>query len=132
VSADSGPETAGRHRIFVYGTLKRGGENHDRLQGRPLGPARTAPGYRLYLLDEYPGLVLDPADQAGIRGEVWVVDDPALQALDAFEGVHEGLYERVPVSLLPPYDRLPVWTYLYRRSLKGRTLLGDEWPVPPT
>jgi len=35
-------------RIFVYGTLKRGGRNHHFMAGQQfVGEARTAPGYTL-------------------------------------------------------------------------------------
>ena len=42
-------------RVFVYGTLKRGGSNHSFLAGqRYLGPARTPPGFTLHSLGDYP------------------------------------------------------------------------------
>ena len=69
-----------------------------------LGPARTAPGFTLYSLGEYPGLVVDGPDREGVVGELWAVDAGCLARLDAFEGVSEGLYAREPARLaaLPP------------------------------
>ena len=117
-------------RIFVYGTLKRGGSNHALLAGQQfLGAACTAPGYILYLLGDYPGMVRAANDQAGVTGEVWLVDDACLQQLDELEGVAEGLYERVPIKPAPPFDDQPVETYLYLGSLAGHAALGAEFRI---
>src|SRR6185369_8713827 len=41
-------------RLFVYGSLKRGGRHHDELEGATfVGEASTLPGYRLEVLGEY-------------------------------------------------------------------------------
>ncbi|MDI1319207.1 MAG: gamma-glutamylcyclotransferase, partial [bacterium] len=74
--------------VFVYGTLKRGGSNHAFLaRQRFLGEARTAPGFTLYSLGDYPGMVRAPGDTAGVTGELWVVDDTCLAELDQLEGL---------------------------------------------
>ncbi|MCR6656153.1 MAG: gamma-glutamylcyclotransferase [Opitutus sp.] len=120
--------SAGPQLIFVYGTLKRGCSNHAQLADQTyLGEARTAPGYRMYQLSGYPGLVPDPTATESVHGEIWSVTDAALQQLDAFEGVPEGLYRREPVRLLPPFDAQPVHTYIYAGSILGRTPLGPVW-----
>ena len=114
--------------IFVYGTLKRGGRNHHFMAGQQfLGEARTAPGYALFSLGEYPGMVRSPVDREGVAGEVWAVDDRCLKQLDQLEGVDEGLYERVPLTLAPSFAGQPVETYLYLRSIEGRPALGPVW-----
>ncbi len=116
-------------KVFVYGTLKRGGGNHALLARQQfLGPARTPPGYTLYSLGEYPGMVRSPDNMTGVIGELWAVDSACLQQLDEREGVAEGLYERVSLRLAPPFADQPVETYLYLRSLKGRRPLGTTWP----
>jgi gamma-glutamylcyclotransferase (GGCT)/AIG2-like uncharacterized protein YtfP len=115
-------------RIFVYGTLKRGGGNHAYLAGQQfLGTARTAPGFTLYSLGDYPAMVRAPDDTAGVSGELWAVDAGCLQRLDELEGVAERLYERVPIPLEPPFADQPVETYLYLRSLAGRPEIGSDW-----
>lgn len=113
-------------RIFVYGTLKKGCKNHPHLADQTyVGDARTAPGYRLHDLGDYPGMV---AGGDSVTGEVWSVDAASLARLDAFEGVDEGLYRREPVKLLPPFDRETVWTYLYARDPAGRpAIAADTW-----
>ena len=116
--------------IFVYGTLKRGGSNHHYLAGQQfLGKARTPPGYRLYELRGYPGMIEKPDDQDGVTGEVWSIDEKCLAQLDLLEGLVEGLYRRVPLALPAPFARQAVETYVYARSVAGCPELGATWPV---
>ena len=113
--------------IFVYGTLKRTCANHHFLSGQTfLGEARTAPGFRLYALDGFPGMVAKSDDREGVAGEVWSVDAAALVRLDALEGLAEGMYRRERVPLLPPFADRGVEGYLYARSIKGRREVGSE------
>jgi gamma-glutamylaminecyclotransferase len=117
-------------RVFVYGTLKRGGANHAFMAGQTcLGAARTPAGFTLYGLGGYPGMVRDTKDRDGVTGELWLVDADGLARLDELEGVGEGLYERVTLSLAPPHDDEPVQAYLYRRSVAARPRVGSSWPV---
>jgi gamma-glutamylaminecyclotransferase len=114
--------------VFVYGTLKRGSSNHSFLDGQEfLGEARTAPGYTLFNLDGYPGMVRQDGDPEGVRGEVWSVDDPCLEGLDGLEGTSEGLYRRELVPLVAPFAGRRVEAYLYLRDLRGRPRVGAEW-----
>ena len=119
--------------LFVYGTLKRGGSNHAFLAGqRYLGIARTQPGFTLFSLGAYPGLVPSPEDRAGVTGELWSIDDACLVRLDELEGTAEGLYRRAAITLAepPPVTAdTPVETYFYLRSLVGHPALGSVWPV---
>lgn len=114
--------------IFVYGTLKRGGLNHHFLSGQKfVGEANTVPGFRLYDLGGYPGMVTRPDDTEGITGEVWEVDADALVQLDALEGLAEGLYRRERVPLLPPFADRSVEAYLYPHAITGRREIGSVW-----
>jgi gamma-glutamylaminecyclotransferase len=114
--------------LFVYGTLKRGCSNHAILAGQEfVGPARTQPGYRLFDLGGYPGIVAMPDDREGVNGEIWSVDAEALARLDAFEGVHEGLYRREPLPLLPPFAARPVDAYVSALGVTGRREVGSTW-----
>lgn len=117
-------------RLFVYGTLKRGGENHLHLAGqRFLGEAATGPGFTLYGLKGFPGMVRATDAAEGVTGEVWEVDADCLRTIDILEGTVEKLYERVPIILLAPFADLPAQTYLYLRSLEGRPSVGPTWAV---
>jgi gamma-glutamylcyclotransferase (GGCT)/AIG2-like uncharacterized protein YtfP len=114
--------------LFVYGTLKRGCSNHGQLSGGALvGTARTPPGYRLYDLGGYPALAAHPHDAEGVAGEVWSVAPDLLARLDAFEGVHEGLYRRELLPLLPPFADREVFAYLPAQGVAGRSEIGGTW-----
>jgi gamma-glutamylcyclotransferase (GGCT)/AIG2-like uncharacterized protein YtfP len=113
--------------VFLYGTLKRGGVSHHFLAGqRWVAEARTEPAFRLYQLEGYPGMVAAPAGLS-IEGEVWEVDDPCLDRLDAWEGTDIGLYARKPIRLLPPHDTVRAEAYLYLKSVEGRPDLGTKF-----
>ena len=113
--------------LFVYGTLKRGCSNHAQLAGqRFVGEARTVPAYRLFDAGGYPGLVSSmPGDH--VTGEVWEVDADALQRLDVFEGLAEGLYRRERVQLEGPFADRAVEAYVFPHSTIGRKLLPPTW-----
>ena len=114
--------------LFVYGTLKRRGSNHGQLAGQKfLGEAHTTPGYTLYALGDYPGLVVEADDRHGVKGELWAVDEDALARLDEFEGVPEGLYRRETVPLIPPHARIDAEAFIYARSIDGCPRIGDCW-----
>ncbi len=78
--------------LFVYGSLRRGGENHSFLaEARFLGEAWTEPGHRLLDLGRYPGMVV--AGEEKVLGELFEVDAETLEGLDRFEG-HPSHYQR--------------------------------------
>jgi gamma-glutamylcyclotransferase (GGCT)/AIG2-like uncharacterized protein YtfP len=113
--------------VFVYGTLKRGCSNHHYLAGQEfIGGAATVPGYALYDLGGYPGMVA-LAGSPGVTGEVWSVDGGCLASLDELEGLAEGLYVRQAVPLVAPFATRRIEAYLYLRGVEGRTRLGDTW-----
>jgi len=108
VSASRKDTGADAHRVFVYGTLKRGFYNHRLLEksaARFEGDAFTKRPMRL-VLGEYgvPYLMGDFDDSTKtstrVPGELWVVDDAGLDALDVLEGVRVGFYERVPIEVV--------------------------------
>ena len=88
VAMSSGSDASSRHRVFVYGTLKRGFYNHRLLQEREakfVGNASTREPMRL-VLGEYgiPYLMKGEGNTA-VPGELWEVDDAGLDALDVLE-----------------------------------------------
>jgi|HubBroStandDraft_1064217.scaffolds.fasta_scaffold55445_2 gamma-glutamylaminecyclotransferase len=114
--------------LFVYGTLKRGLSNHHFLEGQAfVGEAETAPGFALYGLDAYPGMVAGADNAPGVTGEVWSVDDECLAQLDELEGTAEGLYRREAVPLKAPFADQRVEAYLYLKPVEGLTRLGNSW-----
>lgn len=86
-------------RVFVYGTLRRGGRNHALLAGsRCLGAFATQARYRLLDLGPYPALVDGGSDR--VAGEVYEVEAVVLERLDELEG-HPTFYRRAPIALDP-------------------------------
>jgi gamma-glutamylaminecyclotransferase len=115
-------------RIFVYGTLMRGGERHHALHGqRFVGEALTEPLYRIVDCGTYPGLLDLPAGGTFVEGELYDVDAPCLALLDGVERVDEGLYARRPVRLQPPFDRDAVAAYYYLPATAGLPDCGSSW-----
>jgi gamma-glutamylcyclotransferase (GGCT)/AIG2-like uncharacterized protein YtfP len=113
--------------LFVYGTLKRGGSNHRYMDGQSfVASARTAPGYTLYDLSGYPGMVRQ-GEAAGVVGEVWSVDDKCLARLDVLECTADGMYRREAVPLEGPCGTKRVEAYIYLRGIGDRPNLGGEW-----
>ncbi|HXC02881.1 MAG TPA: gamma-glutamylcyclotransferase family protein [Opitutaceae bacterium] len=116
--------------IFVYGTLKRGGSNQHYLAGQKfIGEARTLPGFRLFNLGQYPGMIPFADDLNGVSGEVWSVEADCLEHLDLLEGLKEGLYRRELVPLLPPFADRKIEGYIYARSVEGLRDIGGEYVV---
>lgn len=119
-----------KQRIFVYGTLKRGGHYSHYLTGQTyLGEAMTEPHYRMVDCGTYPGLYADEQNGISIQGEVWEVDSVCRARLDVLEDVASGEYEVAPVRLLPPYDARDVSTYIYRLASSVMPDAGDNWKV---
>jgi gamma-glutamylcyclotransferase (GGCT)/AIG2-like uncharacterized protein YtfP len=116
--------------LFVYGTLKRGGSNQHYLAGQKfIGVARTPPGFRLFSLGEYPGMIPFADDRDGVSGEVWSVEVDCLEHLDVLEDIAGGTYRREPVPLLAPFADHKIEGYIYARSVEGRRDLGGEYVV---
>jgi gamma-glutamylaminecyclotransferase len=116
-------------KVFVYGTLKRGGSNHRFLAGQQfLGEASTVPGYTLYSLGDYPGMARSNNAAHVVTGEVWSVVHACLARLDKLEGIDEGLYAREAIALAAPFCDQAIDTYIYLRSLEGHASLGSTWP----
>lgn len=115
----------GTFRLFVYGTLMRGGSRHAALgDARLVGPARTAPRYALYDLGSYPGLV--PGDGV-VHGELYDVDESRVSYLDAVEGTPD-LFRREEVEL----EEGRAWAYLFAPPVGRRPRLEEgRWRNGP-
>ncbi len=120
-----------RETVFVYGTLRAGASNHFRMAGaEPLGPA-TVRG-RLYRIDWYPGLVIDP-EACPVTGELYAVEAAHLQALDAFEGLPPGEmeceeYRRVKVAVAVAGGGREAWVWEWRGPVDEAARIGSgDW-----
>jgi len=120
--------TGATFRLFVYGTLKRGGVRHFVLADqRYLGPARTLPRYALYDLGAYPALVRADDGQA-IEGELYEVAGSLRGELDRVEGA-PGWFDLAPIDL--EGQDVPVFAYFYQRAPAGGRLTAGRWDNDP-
>ena len=114
--------------VFVYGTLRRGGSNHWRMEQCRYVCDANARG-RLFRIDWYPGAIFEPNDPNRIVGEIYAVPDAIMRELDQFEGEE---YERVRVTAQVDggFEQAWAWNYLLpvdeaKRILSGNWLAAD-------
>lgn len=92
------------HLVFVFGTLKEGFPNFHINSGvRIPGEFSTEQRLPLYLVGERnsPWLINSPGQGYQVTGQVFRVDDAALEQMDALERVNElDGYRRLPVSVV--------------------------------
>jgi gamma-glutamylcyclotransferase (GGCT)/AIG2-like uncharacterized protein YtfP len=118
--------------LLVYGSLKKGGGLHGYLEGSQFIGTASLPGFGLYDLGAFPGIV--PA--AGVvHGEVYAVDRGTLALIDRVEGVpHLYRRERLPALLRrfddePPID-VEVEAYVFNGTVAGdQSIPAGVWPV---
>ena len=92
------------HKVFVYGTLKRGYTANAMLlaDAEYIGEFVTTKKYRMYDLGPFPS-VIQADDGHYIMGEIYEVDDDTLIQLDTLEGVPR-LYARGETVCRPIID----------------------------
>lgn len=122
--------------VFVYGTLRRGGSNHFRMDGSEfVGGGRISGS--IYMIDwnpqlTYPALVL--GGEGEVVGEMYLVSDAHLGDLDRFEGIgitswRDDEYRRVatPVKLDDGSER-SAWVWEWNSSVRDAVRLQDgDW-----
>lgn len=114
--------------LFVYGTLREGGNHHAWLKRTlPQGTCHAWMAGRLFHLpmEGYPALVPIPEPETAPPGPGWVTgqfvgyDDEvdleaALMDLDQLEGVEEELFLRVTLPvILNGGQRFTAWVYVF-------------------
>jgi gamma-glutamylaminecyclotransferase len=112
------------HKVFVFGTLKRGFPNHaEGMAGQTcLGAYRTTQPYPLVIAGRWFSPVMMPEPGVGhpVTGELYEVDDERLTLLDKLESVHlpDGYRrERIEVVSLENGSRASAWAYFKERRL---------------
>ncbi len=110
---------SGHFHLFVYGTLRSGGEAATVLEGADLIARASVPGGLYDTGNGYPALVL--AGGGKVHGEVWRCPAGLLPGLDEYEGVGERLFRRVGVEVRD----WPCWTYVAGPRL-ARLLTPDR------
>lgn len=111
-----------KHLLFVYGSLRPGGTQHQLLTGaRYLGRHRTEPCFTMHDLGEYPAVV-EPGHHA-IVGDIFVVDAATLARVDDYEGYPHEYTRRL---IATPFGS--AWIYLYCPDCAGVGVIGSgDW-----
>jgi gamma-glutamylaminecyclotransferase len=111
--------------LFVYGTLRRGFENHEDYlhNAQFMGNASTRDEYAL-VVGELPYVVKDRA-VARIVGELYAVDAATLEQVDGLEG-HPDEYRREEILVLTGQGQeLCAWIYFYPDPVGELIASGD-------
>ncbi len=111
-----------RHILFVYGTMKRGFTNNNRILSRPgnkyLGSSATTEGcYIMGSRTSSSGLVVPMVRRNystghDIFGEVFDIDGPTLLNIDLAEGVPD-IYTRTSITLFVNTELMRANIYLF-------------------
>lgn len=123
-----------RHRVFVYGTLKRTFTNYERYLGVAVEHGKASFLCEAATVECFPLVVRPPhmhpptcgpvmMEQTGsqghrIPGEIFEVDDSTLEGLDIVEGVRSGGYYKQDIAVEPcgGVETLVCTAYLYPAS----------------
>lgn len=98
------------HYVFVYGTLRQGGQLHKAMDGATfIGSCCLHGAVRMVSVNDwYPALVEDKVFHT-IRGECYAVSEEKLVLLDRVEGTASGLYSRKQMMI----DGRQCWVYIF-------------------
>lgn len=104
--------TSRTSRVFVYGTLRRGGANAHVLGPSPFVGRASVSGLACFDLGPYPACIR--AEQTSrVFGEVFTVDARTLRDLDRLEGT-PNLYRRETCSaVLESGETVPAFVYVF-------------------
>ena len=112
--------------LFVYGTLMSGIENPINFQMAEFGEfigLGVIPA-KLYLVDYYPGAILDTNGLDNVTGEIYRLLNPkkALKILDSYEEYSyrerahsEFVRKKVEVKQLANNEKIIAWTYIFNQ-----------------
>lgn len=95
--------------LFVYGTLRKGGENQvTRLYPTSVFVGDASVNGKLFDMGGYPAIRLDDGG-GSIIGEVYEIDDETLAKLDEFET--DAGYDRMPIEIAVNGETRKCWIY---------------------
>lgn len=116
-----------KNKVFVYGTLKRGFGNYERILENSstfLGEYTSKEKYSMLNFGPFPGVLLN--GKGKIKGEVFEVDNNTFKRLDELEG-YPHFYNRLEIDTI--YGK--AWMYYVSRDdeyTRDRDLVADgDW-----
>ena len=111
---------AATHKVFVYGTLKRGFPNHHYMMGATfIADAATVDAYPLVVGNTWftPYLIPEMGNGHCVKGELWDVPEQMMPALDELESTHlPNGYRRKLIPVLAAGAAAPVEAWAYFRE----------------
>jgi len=115
-------------KVFVYGTLKKGGWNHSFMDGsRCIGNGSLGKDYSLFV-DSLPKVVHAPS-QDGVDGELYEVNLETLKKLDRLEG-HPLFYKRELVEIfLEDGSTEEAYMYIYQGGVANGAIKTRSYNV---
>ena len=117
--------TGNDHIVAVYGTLKSGHGNHDRLMKKAkfLGTGETFTKYPM-VVSGIPYLINRAGEGHHVKVEVYRVTTKELRSLDGLEG-HPDWYVRTPLTIkMDKGSSLTAWVYVIPRE-RSHTHMDD-------
>lgn len=113
------------HKIFVYGTLKQGGQHHYLLQNAKKYPNWViAPHINLHAGPLYPYAI---RGQGQAIGELYEVNPATLSQLDQLEN-HPNDYQRERIRIiLENNEMVMAWIYLNRIAYRYPRIAHGIW-----
>ncbi|HEV2960483.1 MAG TPA: gamma-glutamylcyclotransferase family protein [Candidatus Angelobacter sp.] len=120
--------------LFVYGTLKRGGELHSELAAqkvRYMGLAKIQGCLFPIEGESYPGAIQTDSEEY-IKGELYELEEPAktLARIDEVEECNQGLFVRKLVDCWLGSRKIKAWAYFYAKPVKRNPQIASgHFPV---
>ncbi|MBS4172772.1 gamma-glutamylcyclotransferase family protein [Bacillus sp. FJAT-49736] len=120
------------YKVFVYGTLRKGGTNEHFLKGAVCISDQCWTFGELHDTGlGYPAIKHHPSEK--VYGEIYEVDDDVLMQLDELEDYREGdennLYDRIKAIAYTKEDETEVFVYLGGNQLfeKSKLIAHGDW-----
>lgn len=111
-------------KVFVYGSLKKGFQNHSLLkESKFIGNAEIS-GYKMYNLGYFPGIVESDAKNI-VKGEIYKIDKNVETRLDYLEGIPH-LYRKEYINT----EFGVCIVYVYNRDVSMDEIINSgEWTI---
>lgn len=110
------------YHVFVYGTLKEGFPNFKINKGiRVNGTFVTKYRYPFYLVGERysPWLILDQGNGNNVKGQVFQIDQSALDEMDKLERIDkQDGYKRVEIQVISEDSGEEVSVFMYGKPIE--------------
>lgn len=111
-----------KHKVFVYGTLKKGFCNNKLLDGFSCKRA-IARGIDLH---NGPGFPYAKRGNGEVIGELYEVDTQTMKRLDRLEGC-PNLYQREKTEVIVNSQKVEAWIYLSQNATHFEKIESGVW-----